>query len=116
MKKRNLTLPTGSEQNQLASDLEEDLKARQTSVQEILTNSQSPDPTVKLNAVQAARKLLSSDKNPPIDQIIEANMLPILVECLTRDDQPSLQFEAAWALTNIASGSSPQTQSVVHAG
>jgi len=116
LKKRNLTLPTGSEQNQLASDLEEDLKARQTSVQEILTNSQSPDPTVKLNAVQAARKLLSSDKNPPIDQIIEANMLPILVECLTRDDQPSLQFEAAWALTNIASGSSPQTQSVVHAG
>lgn len=62
------------------------------------------------------RKLLSSDKNPPIDQIIEANMLPVLVECLTKDDQPTLQFEAAWALTNIASGSSPQTQSVVLAG
>uniref|UniRef100_A0A8C8DJW9 Importin subunit alpha n=3 Tax=Oryzias TaxID=8089 RepID=A0A8C8DJW9_9TELE len=59
------------------------------------------------------KNLLSSDRNPPIDDLIKSGILPILVHCLDRDDNPSLQFEAAWALTNIASGTSEQTQAVV---
>jgi len=69
-------------------------------------------PEQQLAAVQAARKLLSSDKNPPINDLIASDILPILVECLKQHNHTMLQFEAAWALTNIASGTSDQTNQV----
>ncbi|XP_060813561.1 importin subunit alpha-3 isoform X1 [Bombus pascuorum] len=82
----------------------------------LVSKAKNSDPAVKLQAVQQARKLLSSDRNPPIDRLIDSGILPILVTCLQQHNSPSLQFEAAWALTNIASGTSPQTQAVVDAG
>ncbi|XP_043589362.1 importin subunit alpha-3 [Bombus pyrosoma] len=85
-------------------------------LKELVSKADNSDPAVKLQAVQQARKLLSSDRNPPIDRLIESGILPILVKCLQQHNCPSLQFEAAWALTNIASGTSPQTQAVVAAG
>ncbi|KAH8294700.1 hypothetical protein KR018_001865 [Drosophila ironensis] len=78
--------------------------------------SDNTKPEQQLAAVQAARKLLSSDKNPPIDELIQSDILPILVRCLEQHNHTMLQFEAAWALTNIASGTSDQTNQVVDAG
>uniref|UniRef100_A0A8C5TVI4 Importin subunit alpha n=1 Tax=Malurus cyaneus samueli TaxID=2593467 RepID=A0A8C5TVI4_9PASS len=95
------------------SDVDADFKAQNVTLEAILQNATSDNPVIQLSAVQAARKLLSSDRNPPIDDLIKSGILPILVKCLERDDNPSLQFEAAWALTNIASGTSAQTQAVV---
>ena len=96
-----------------AAESNEELKNKLFSINDLVKNAASSDPSVQLSAVQMARKLLSNDENPPIDQIIDAGMVPILVRCLENDDNALLQYEAAWALTNIASGSSQQTQSVV---
>lgn len=85
-------------------------------LEEILTFINSNNPQKEFAAVQAARKMLSREKNPPIDKMIGLGIVPICVKFLEKFDRPDLQFEAAWALTNIASGTSEQTKAVIDAG
>ena len=67
---------------------------------------------VAFAATRALRKELSLARNPPIDDCINQNMVPAFVTMLGHPEA-KLQFEAAWCLTNIASGTSKQCEVVV---
>ena len=77
----------------------------------------SPNSSVesKVEATRGFRRVLSVERDRPVNAVLEAGVLPYFVINLTANPALSdLIFESAWALTNIASTS--KTGAVVEGG
>eukprot|EP01067_Filipodium_phascolosomae_P008864 Filipodium_phascolosomae@DN7792_c0_g1_i1.p1 len=87
-----------------------------TEMKQLVADVMHHNPDIQLRATQKFRKILSIETSPPIASVIETGVVPRFVQFLKDFTRPELQFEAAWALTNIASGTAQQTQVVTDAG
>ena len=55
-----------------------------------------------LLGITGFRKMLSIEKDPPVEAVLNCGVLPAFVNLLDAEST-KLRFEAAWSLTNIAS-------------
>lgn len=99
-----------------SAPLNEDIAARLEALPALRDGLFSDDPARQLDCVIHFRKLLSIERNPPIQEVIDCGVVPRLVQFLTFSHDAPLQFDAAWALTNIASGTSVHTKVVIDHG
>lgn len=53
-------------------------------IDDIITGMNSTVEMVQLQAVQACRKMLSREKNPPIDEMINKGVVPLCIQFLNK--------------------------------
>jgi hypothetical protein len=82
----------------------------------IVDSLRSPIPNVQTEAAETIRRMLSVDRDPPINAVTAAGAVPLLIAMLGNHANPRGQFEACWALTNIASGTTEDAHYVAKEG
>ena len=84
---RSATLPAVTCRRLAADEEEVERSHSAASLEALVEAAAGGEPRARLAAVQAIRKLLSSDKNPPIDALVQGGVLPVLVRCLQAEDE-----------------------------
>lgn len=112
----NFTDPVNEESCPVDSTSVSQKKSTPTAVDipQLMAGMNSTETSQQLQCLRDFRRMLSVEKNPPVQACIDCGAVPLFVHFLQRTDSAELQFEAAWALTNIAS--TDRTRLVVDCG
>lgn len=84
LKRRNIEVTT----NEPTSPLQDQTNGQSPAtpvnltIDEILAGIQNINPAVQFQSVQAVRKMLSRERNPPIDTVIDSGIVPQLIKFL----------------------------------
>ncbi|KAJ6232378.1 importin subunit alpha-4 [Anaeramoeba flamelloides] len=111
MKRRNIQVTSKNEKSSLKKEF--DLKEALNRLPQIVNQLTCENPQLQFQATQQIRMILAIETDPPIDQVVSYDIIPTLVNFLRQSKNEALQFEAAWTLTNIASGTSKHTELIV---
>jgi len=105
--------PAASSEKEFAIELQTE------NIPDMITAMISDDTAKILVGTRALRKLLSRvDPPPPLDEVLNeprggaARLMELMKDPFTE----AIRFEAAWAVTNLASGKSHHTQQVINLG
>jgi len=93
-----------------------DITQRLNNIQQLVAGVNGCDPAERLRATIEFRRMLSVEDSPPIENVIKSGVVPRLMQFLSYSNEQKLQFEAAWTITNIASGTTAHTKCVVEYG
>ncbi|KAJ3452037.1 importin alpha [Anaeramoeba flamelloides] len=95
---------------------EETEKPRIPTIEELpdlIKHIKSNDSKIILQSTRQIRHMVSIENNPPLQQVIESDIVPTFVQFLKNYDKPILQFESAWIISNICSGDRAQCEYIV---
>jgi importin subunit alpha-1 len=101
--------------DRVAKTMTQSLPAHSPEWRTMVANVFSDATSSQLEGTAYFQRVLSAEASPPIQQAIDANLVPRFVAFL-QSPLLELQLEAARVLTDIAGGLSHQTRAVVDAG
>lgn len=81
-KRRNIDVNATSPIKEPNSPISDDRQPLFGSLEEVVAQMKSNDPANVFRATQAARKILSQERNPPIDALIHQGIVPICIKFL----------------------------------